>query len=105
MFAAEYGLLYNINDPAKNERAIRELNLQYLNPMAHADFLECIVNVETTLVAEKIDECLSLSLRADGSVDRTSIDKIYVLINIDVQIQQMSMCIMWNVIVIIVLVI
>lgn len=84
MFAAEYGhgQLYNINDPAKNERLVRELNLQYLNPMAHADFLECIVHVESTLIAQKIDECLGLSIRADGSVDRTSIDKIYVLAKI-----------------------
>lgn len=82
MFAAEYGLVYNVNDPAKNEKMLRELNLQYLIPMAHADFLECIVSVESTLIAQKIDDCLGLSIRADGSVDRTSIDKIYVLAKI-----------------------
>lgn len=82
MIAAEYGNSYNINDSEKNERLIRELNMQYLSPMAHADFMETIVSVEADLIAKKISECLSLSIRADGSVDRTSIDKIYVLAKI-----------------------
>lgn len=72
-------LAININDPDKNEQALRNLNLQYLNPSSHSEIMECIVNVECGLVARKIEDCLSISLRADGSVDRTSIDKIYVL--------------------------
>lgn len=41
--------------------------------------MDCIVNVESNFIAKQVDECLSLSIRVDGSVDRTHIDKIYIL--------------------------
>lgn len=79
MVAHELGLKYQFNAPEKNEEMKRKMNLQYLNPMSHADLLQCIVEVESKLVAQKMEEAIAISLRADGSVDRTSIDKIYVM--------------------------
>lgn len=34
------------------------------------------------MIVRKLESCLAISLRADGSIDRTSIDKIYVLAKI-----------------------
>lgn len=44
--------------------------------------LECIVDSNKPATANKINTCLALSLRCDGSVDRTNMDKIYVLAKI-----------------------
>lgn len=73
------GDTFNINDPEKNAVDIQNLDLQYLTPKFHSEILECIVAVESDLIRQKITNCLALSLRVDGSVDRTNIDKIYVL--------------------------
>jgi hypothetical protein len=58
-----------------------DLDLQYLTPAMHHDLLECIVKVSRTDFAKSLlsDEYLAFSLRCDGSVDRTQVDKIFVL--------------------------
>lgn len=80
--AHEIGSLFSINDPKKSGENINKFDLQYLTPTSHLEFLECIVKVESNLIINQIDECRSLSLRVDGSVDRTQIDKIYILAKI-----------------------
>lgn len=77
--AFQIGQTFNINNPEQNVKDIELLNLQYLTPICHAEILECIVEVEQGLIEKKINDCLALSLRCDGSVDRTNIDKIYIL--------------------------
>lgn len=55
------------------------VNLQYVNPATHSNLLSCIVQAELNTIIEKISKCIALSLRIDGSIDRTQIDKIYVM--------------------------
>jgi len=58
-----------------------ENELQYLTPHSHYDFLQCIVESHrSSFVEEILNDSFALSLRCDGSVDRTQIDKMYVLI-------------------------
>lgn len=58
------------------------VSLQYVNNKAHLELMTCIVESDVGALKTKIDRCLSISLRIDGSVDRTQIDKIYVLAKI-----------------------
>ncbi|KAF0710250.1 E3 SUMO-protein ligase KIAA1586-like, partial [Aphis craccivora] len=54
---------------------------QYLTPHSHYDFLQCIVESHrSSFVEEILNDSFALSLRCNGSVDRTQIDKMYVLI-------------------------
>lgn len=80
--AYEYGAAQNINNRQQTANALKKISLQYVNPTSHAEILDCIVAVESNLLSKKIDNCIALSLRADGSVDRTNQDKIYVLAKI-----------------------
>lgn len=60
--------------------------MQYVNPPGHLDLMTTIVNSYFPEFMKKINECWAVSLRVDGSVDLTQIDKIYVLakiINLD----------------------
>lgn len=79
MVTQELAAAYDINDRQKNEDAKKNLNLQYINPKSHWEFLNCIIESESNLITKQIDECRAISLRVDGSVDRTQIDKIYIL--------------------------
>ncbi|CAB4006718.1 Hypothetical predicted protein [Paramuricea clavata] len=54
-------------------------DLQYLSPNAHSEFLKCIVKTDRNSLASKMSNSLAISLRCDGSVDRTQIDKIYLM--------------------------
>ena len=54
-------------------------DLQYLSPSAHREFLKCIVKSHRNSLASKMSNSLAISLRCDGSVDRTQIDKIYLM--------------------------
>lgn len=58
------------------------VNRQYVNPKSHLALMSCIVESDVNSLKTKIDSCLALSLRVDGSIDRTHIDKIYVLAKI-----------------------
>lgn len=66
MVTQELAAAYDISDREKNEETQRKLNLQYINPKSHWEFLSCIIQSESNLIAKQIDECLSLSLRVDG---------------------------------------
>jgi len=69
-----------LNEWASNK--VDELDLQYLTPYSHREFLSCIVESRHELVAKiLLDETLAISLQCDGSVDRTQNDKLYVMAN------------------------
>lgn len=55
-----------------------------INPKSHAEILESIVDADSkkSFIKTKIESALAVSLRVDGSVDRTNMDKIYVLAKI-----------------------
>ena len=54
-------------------------DLQYLSPNAHSEFLKCIVKSDRNSLASKMSDALAISIRCDGSVDRTQVDKIYLM--------------------------
>lgn len=64
----------NHNEPTVPEN----VNLQYVNPRAHLELMSCIVETDISVIKTKLEESLAISLRIDGSVDRTRLDKIYV---------------------------
>lgn len=74
---------FSYNKPAENNDgkmfSPSEFDLQYTNPSAFRDFLQCIVETDRDNFATKFKSSLAASLRCDGSVDRTQIDKIYVM--------------------------
>lgn len=49
------------------------------NPKSHSEILQCIVDANAGVITAKMEKCAALSLCVDGSVDRTNIDKIYIL--------------------------
>lgn len=57
------------------------INLQYVSPASHLDILSTIVKSNTTF-HDKIKNAIACSIRMDGSVDRTQIDKIYIMLKI-----------------------
>lgn len=59
-----------------------DINLQYVNPPTHSALLSCIVEAEVNTIIDKIKSSNAVSLRIDGSIDRTQIDKIYVMAKI-----------------------
>lgn len=58
------------------------MNLQYVNPKSHLQLLSTIVESDQANFRQKLDSAIALSIRIDGSVDTTQIDKIYVLLKI-----------------------
>lgn len=58
------------------------INLSYINPPKHLEHLDCIVLSDYENMKKKMRDALAISLRVDGSVDFTQIDKIYVLCKI-----------------------
>lgn len=56
-----------------------KLSLQYINPIKHNEILKFIVKADLVNLKCKIKDSLAISLRADGSVDRSQQDKIYVM--------------------------
>lgn len=56
-----------------------EQNLQYVNPTSFKEFLEFIVKCHRPDLEQELNSSLAISLRCDGSVDRTQIDKIYTM--------------------------
>lgn len=58
----------------------KEGQLQYVNPTAHKEFLECIVKADIGNLKAKLKNCLAISLRLDGSVDRTQVDNVHVMV-------------------------
>lgn len=77
--AKQFAECFDYNDITKNEENIKKISMNYMNPNFHAEMLDCIATAEINVIADKIRNCISLSLRVDGSVDRTCLDKIYVI--------------------------
>lgn len=79
--AAEASHIFSIEN--ENHSTIpKNLSLQYVNPKSHLELMSCIVESDINALKTKIDQCLAMSLRIDGSVDRQQLDKIYVLAKI-----------------------
>lgn len=57
-------------------------NLNYATPASFRDFLEIIVQCNRPQLNKILSDSLANSLRCDGSVDRTQIDKIYTMLKI-----------------------
>lgn len=77
--SAKIGKTFNMNDTDQNMADVRKINLQYLNPVYYKEILSCIVAADNDLIKDKLHSCIALSLRCDGSVDRTNLDKIYTI--------------------------
>lgn len=63
-----------------------DISLHYVNPPGHLDLMATIVRSHRAEFLKKIDEYIAISLRIDGSIDLTQLDKIYVMakvINLD----------------------
>ncbi|CAB4033361.1 Hypothetical predicted protein [Paramuricea clavata] len=54
-------------------------DFQYFSPSAHREFLKCIVKSDRNSLASNMSNSLVISLRCDTSVDRTQIDKTYIM--------------------------
>lgn len=76
--AAEASLVYKVQDHS-GRIVPKNINLQYVNPPGHLNLMTAIVQCHRPELLRKINECLAISLRIDGSIDFTHIDKIYVL--------------------------
>ena len=61
---------------------VSNASLQYLVPQTHADLLDCIVTANKDTLKQKVLNALAISIRADGSVDRTQIDNVHVMAKI-----------------------
>lgn len=78
--ASEAGKCYNFNSNAPTIPS--DINIQYVNPKSHLDLLKTIVQSYREQFKLKIESARSYSIHIDGSVDRTQLDKIYVLLKI-----------------------
>lgn len=76
--AGEASNVYNAQDQS-GKTVPDNINLQYVNPPEHLNLMTAIVQSHRPELLRKINECLALSLRIDGSIDFTHVDKIYVL--------------------------
>lgn len=55
------------------------INLQYVNPAGHLNLMTTIVN-SSDEIRNEIKNSLACSIHIDGSVDKSQIDKIYILL-------------------------
>lgn len=73
--------LLDINKPCV-KFAVNEGDLLYITPSNHKEMLNCIVNSDFQRIQTKLKTCIAISLRVDGSVDRTQVDNIDVMAKI-----------------------
>lgn len=57
-------------------------NLEYIAPARHNEFMDCIVQTDLKNLSSLLKDSLAVSLRVDGSVDRTQDHNVYVLANV-----------------------
>lgn len=76
--ASEASHVFSIRNE-NHETIPKNISLQYINNKSHLVLMSCIVEADVNSLKSKIEDCLALSLRVDGSVDRTQLDKIYVM--------------------------
>lgn len=58
------------------------LNLQYVTLTKHAEFIDCIVQTDLDHVRQILRDSLAISLRVDGSTDRSQEHNVYVMASI-----------------------
>lgn len=69
---------FSSNQTIKEIIESNKLDLQYVSPNGHHDILETIVRSDRDRLKNKLaNDVLAISIRCDGSVDRTQEDKIY----------------------------
>lgn len=78
---SEAGRSFNYND-INAPTVDPSLNLQYINKVSHLDFLSMIVESDKSTFQTKLEKSIAASIRVDGSVDRSQIDKIYIMLKI-----------------------
>lgn len=79
--AAEAGHSFDFKD--SNAPTIDpKMNLQYVNRTSHASLLNAIVESDKPTFVTKLHNAIAASIRVDGSVDRTQIDKMYIMLKI-----------------------
>jgi hypothetical protein len=62
--------------------SITNFDLRYVTPGSHAKLLACIVDSDTVHITEALTKSLAVSLRFDGSVDRTQKHNVFVMAQI-----------------------
>lgn len=77
--AQELGRHFDFCKSDETEERVKKINLQYIRPSMHSELLSCIVEADRDHIKTRIENAIAVSLRVDGSVDRTNLDKIYVL--------------------------
>lgn len=76
--ANEASNAFEFNDLGRNTIP-QNIPLNYVNPKQHLNMLKHIVEADRENIKTLIEECLAISLRVDGSIDRSQKDKIYVM--------------------------
>lgn len=59
-----------------------EGDMQYVTPINHRKFLKVIVEADRRNLSNKLNSCIAIPFRIDGSVDRNQIDNIHVLVKV-----------------------
>lgn len=77
---AEFGHLFDCKNA--NAKLSDSLNLQYVNPKSYAKLLGAIVQSDKSNFMQKLEKSIAASIRVDGSIDRTQLDKIYIMLKI-----------------------
>lgn len=80
--ASEAGYSFKFDDANAPTINRESMNLQYVNLVQHSELLSIIVDSDKGNLRSKLKTSKAASIRIDGSVDRTQIDKIYVLLKI-----------------------
>lgn len=74
---------HNFDFNKNNEPTIpKSIELQYVNPNSHLELMSAIVKSHHDEFEKKLDAALAISIRIDGSVDRTKKDKIYIMLKL-----------------------
>lgn len=80
--AAKAGQSFDFNVPSEKSIIPNDIDIQYVNCPGHLNLLEIITRSYQTTFKKKILNSRSSSIHIDGSVDRTQVDKIYILLKI-----------------------
>lgn len=78
--AAKSGQNFDFNTTTSTIPAT--INIQYVSRASHLDLLTVITRSYQTEIKEKLENSLAFAIHIDGSVDRTQIDKIYILLKV-----------------------
>lgn len=78
--AAEAGNQFSFN--AYSTTIPNDINIQYVTPADHLVLLKTIATTNLDQFKKKIESARASSIHIDGSVDRSQIDKIYIILKI-----------------------